>query len=73
MGELDAEVMHCQTYLTLPALRAHSRAHHASDDAGLRAPDVIPIEAGDGEGLKNVKFDAYAAERIGHLFTPERT
>ena len=56
-AELDALFVKSQTNGALPALGAHAQTFHSTDHNGLRSTDVVSIEARNGEGLKDVKFN----------------
>ncbi|MNC61379.1 hypothetical protein D3C75_1113180 [compost metagenome] len=58
VAEGNPFVMQAEAYRMLPALRADAGAAGATDDGCLGRTDIIPVQAGDWEGLQDVELDA---------------
>jgi hypothetical protein len=56
--------MHRKAHGPLPCLRTDAGALHAADDGGLGGAHIVAVEAGNGKGLQDVKFDAQIPEWI---------
>ena len=62
--EPHTEVVHLKAHGSLPGLRAHAGARHASDHAGFGTARVVAVQARDGKGLQNVKFNDHGVEPL---------
>ncbi|GAB4179493.1 MAG: hypothetical protein Fur0032_20170 [Terrimicrobiaceae bacterium] len=48
-----------QTHCPFEALAGDTGAGDAAKDGGFWRAHVVPVEAGDGEGLEDVEFDEF--------------
>lgn len=58
--------MHPHPDGAFPALAADAGAGNSSDHGGFRCSEVVAVQARDGEGLDDVKFETDSFEFVGH-------
>jgi hypothetical protein len=56
--------MHCHTHGPLPRLGADTGTLDAADNGSFRRAHIVTVEAGNGEGLQDVKFNVQIFERV---------
>src|SRR5690606_40713334 len=43
---------------------------HPPDQGGFRRPNIVPVQAGNGKGLQNMKLDTGITVNVVHYFFP---